>query len=133
MPATAQRFPPSSAPRVNLHHRFIEKTAHVELPEPLNAGETERLRAWERRMLRFHTAALPALLLFGGAALYWSDVAWARRSLLIVVLIVVAGATVLQLRERCPRCRARLRTTLLLRLPQRCHYCGVAFPQHEPV
>jgi predicted Zn-ribbon and HTH transcriptional regulator len=40
---------------------------------------------------------------------------------------MVAAATVLQLRERCPRCNARLRTKSLLRLPARCNICGIAF------
>ena len=103
------------------------------MPEPLNADEIERLRVWERRMYRFHTLSIPALVLCAAAALYWIEVAWARRLFLAIVLVLVAAATVLQMRERCPRCNARLRTTLMLRLPQRCHYCGVAFPPREAV
>ena len=48
-------------------------------------------------------------------------------SLLAFVLVLVAVATMLQLRERCPRCGARLRTKSLLRLPRGCRICGVAF------
>ena len=105
----------------------------MRMPEPLTADEIERLRVWENRMVRFHTLAIPALVLCAAAALYWIEVAWVRRVFLVVVLALVAAATVLQMRERCPRCNARLRTTLLLRLRQRCHYCGVAFPPREPV
>ena len=94
-------------------------------PEPLTPHELQRLALWERSIKRFHAAAIPVLLACAAAVLFWSDVAWLRRSLLILVLILVVIATLLQLRERCPRCNARLRTTMLLRLRQRCHYCGV--------
>ena len=36
-------------------------------------------------------------------------------------------ATMLQLREKCPRCGSRLRTKSLLRLPDRCNMCGIPF------
>ena len=78
-------------------------------------------------MTRFHAVAMSLLVLCAAAAYFWSDVAWVRRSLLGVVLILVAAATVLQLREKCPRCGARLRTKSLLRLPAKCSMCGVAF------
>ena len=83
-------------------------------------------------MQRFHRVAIPLLALCGGAVFYWADVVWARRLLLLLVVMLVAAATILQLMERCPRCRARLRTSLLLRLPQRCHFCGVSFPSRGP-
>ena len=94
-------------------------------PEPLTPPELQRLGLWERSIKRFHAAAIPVLLACAATVLFWSDVAWLRRSLLVLVLILVVIATLLQLRERCPRCNARLRTTMLLRLRQRCHYCGV--------
>ena len=94
-------------------------------PEPLTPPELQRLAVWERSIKRFHAAAIPVLLACAAAVLFWSDVAWLRRSLLVLVLVLVVIATLLQLRERCPRCNARLRTTMLLRLRQRCHYCGV--------
>ncbi len=78
-------------------------------------------------MTRFHAVAMPLLVLSAAAIFMWSDIAWLRRSLLVLVLVLVGAATVLQLRERCPRCRARLRTKSLLRLPERCPMCGVAF------
>jgi hypothetical protein len=78
-------------------------------------------------MIRFHAIAATLLGLGAASAYYWSDVTWLRRSLLVLVLALVAAATVLQLRERCPRCRARLRTKTMLRLPAKCAFCGVAF------
>jgi hypothetical protein len=99
----------------------------VRAPEPLTPDELQRLWRWERHMTRFHAVAMAALVLCAGAAYLWSDIAWVRRSLLGVVLVMVAAATVLQLRERCPRCNARLRTKSLLRLPARCSICGIAF------
>jgi hypothetical protein len=99
----------------------------VRVPEPLRPDELQRLWRWERHMTRFHAVAMSLLVLCAAAAYFWSDVAWVRRSLLGVVLILVAAATVLQLREKCPRCGARLRTKSLLRLPAKCSMCGVAF------
>lgn len=96
-------------------------------PEPLTPDELQRLWRWERHMVRFHAVAMTVLVLGAGAAFLWSDIAWVRRLLLGLVLAMVAAATVLQLRERCPRCNARLRTKSLLRLPARCNICGIAF------
>jgi len=99
----------------------------VPAPEPLTPDELQRLWRWERHMVRFHAVAMTVLVLGAGAAFLWSDIAWVRRLLLGLVLAMVAAATVLQLRERCPRCNARLRTKSLLRLPARCNICGIAF------
>jgi hypothetical protein len=96
-------------------------------PEPLTANELNRLWRWERHMARFHVLAMALLILCGVAALLWSDVAWVRRTLLAAVMLLVGAATLLQLREKCPRCGARLRTKSLLRLPARCGICGVPF------
>jgi hypothetical protein len=104
----------------------------VRAPEPLTRTELQRLWRWERDMGRFHTAAIAALLVCALAIYLYSDIAWARRSVLVAVIALVAAATVLQLRERCPRCNARLRTKTLLRLPARCHFCGVAFERPPP-
>ncbi len=96
-------------------------------PEPLSHDELQRLWRWERHMTRFHALAMALLVLCAAAAYFWSDIAWVRRSLLGLVLLLVGAATVLQLREKCPRCGSRLRTKSLLRLPARCNICGVAF------
>jgi hypothetical protein len=98
----------------------------VQVPEPLTREELERLWRWESRMVRFHMMAVPVLGLVVLTAFSYSEIVWLRRAVLGVVLVLVVAATVLQLSERCPRCRARLRVRLF-RLPARCHYCGVAF------
>ena len=95
--------------------------------EPLSRDELQRLWRWERHMTRFHAVAMTLFVLCAAAAFVWSDIAWVRRSLLALVLLLVAAATVLQLREKCPRCGSRLRTKSLLRLPDRCNMCGIPF------
>ena len=96
-------------------------------PEPLNREELERLWRFERRAVRFHSFAVPALIGSAFALLLYGDNVWLRRGLLVLVVVLVAVATMLQLSETCPRCRARLRVRSLMRLRDRCHYCGVAF------
>jgi hypothetical protein len=98
-------------------------------PEPLTPEELGRLWRWERQMARFHATAIAALVLAAAAAILYSDVAWFRRTLLAAIAVLVLAATVLQLRERCPRCGARLRVKSLLRLPDKCGVCRVAFPR----
>ena len=95
--------------------------------KPLSRDELERLWRWERHMTRFHAVAMTLLLVCAAATFLWSDIAWVRRSLLAIVVLLVAAATMLQLREKCPRCGTRLRTKSLLRLPERCNMCGVPF------
>jgi hypothetical protein len=98
----------------------------VQVPEPLTRPELERLWRWERHMVRFHMVAIPLLGVAVLGAFNYSEIVWLRRTVLGVVIVLVVAATVLQLSERCPRCRSRLRVRLF-RLPARCHYCGVAF------
>ena len=95
--------------------------------EPLTREELQRLWRWERHMLRFHAVAMTLLVLSAAAAYLYSDIAWVRRSLLVLVAALVVAATVLQVREKCPRCGARLRTKSLLRLPEKCGVCGTPF------
>lgn len=97
------------------------------MPEPLRRDELQRLWLWERQMTRFHAVAMTLLVLFAAAAYFWSDITWVRRSLLVLVVLLVGAATVLQVREKCPRCGSRLRTKSLLRLPANCSICGIAF------
>lgn len=101
-------------------------------PEPLTHDELERLWRWERRMARFHAAAMVVLLLGAAAAVLYGDLAWFRRSLLGAIAALVLVATILQVQERCPRCRARLRVKTLMRLPERCGICGVVFQRPPP-
>jgi hypothetical protein len=99
----------------------------VRASEPLTRDQLERLWRWERQMVRFHAVAMTLLVLCAAAAYLYSDIAWMRRSLLVFVGALIVAATVLQVREKCPRCGARLRTKSLLRLPDNCGVCGVPF------
>ena len=101
-------------------------------PKPLTHGELERLWRWERHMLRFHAVAMTVLALCAAATYFYSDIAWLRRSMLALVLLLVVAATILQVREKCPRCGARLRTKSLLRLPDKCGVCGIPFERPPP-
>ena len=94
---------------------------------PLQRTELERLWTWERVMVRFYVAATVLILGACVLAVVYSDVAWLRRSLLGATLAIVAVATVLHMRERCPRCRARLKLRSGFMLPDFCPACGVAF------
>jgi Flp pilus assembly protein TadB len=96
-------------------------------PEPLTQDEQERLWRWEKRSLRFHAVAIPVLFTACLLAFFFSEIAWLRRSLLVLAVVLVGAATMLQLSEKCPRCRAKLRMKSLMRLPARCSYCGVPF------
>jgi hypothetical protein len=78
--------------------------------EPLTREELARLWRWERHMLRFHAVAMTLLVACAAAALLYSDIARVRRSLLVLVTMLVIAATVLQVRGKCPRCSARPRT-----------------------
>jgi hypothetical protein len=99
----------------------------MKFPDPLTPDEQERLWRWEKRSVRFHTAAIPLLLAACFAVFYFNEATWLRRLMLVLVIALVGAATVLQLSEKCPRCRARLRIKTLMLLPDRCHYCGVGF------
>jgi len=99
----------------------------VRQQEPLTREELERLWRRERQMTWFHAAAMGVFLLAAVAAFHYGDFAWFRHVLLGLIVILVLAATILQLRERCPRCGTRLRTKILMQLPDKCGACGVAF------
>jgi hypothetical protein len=99
----------------------------VQIPKPLTQEELRRLWRWEQHMVRFHVMAIAILVPCAVAAYFYSDVSWLRRSVLVLVVALVAAATIVQVREKCPRCGARLRTKTMMRLPARCQFCGVAF------
>ncbi len=99
----------------------------MQLPKPLTGEELERLWRFERRTVRFHVVAVPVLIAAAALVFFAGDAAWVRRSALGLVLVLVVAASILQFSERCPRCRARLRVKTLMRLPDRCSFCGVAF------
>lgn len=94
---------------------------------PLTRPELERLWRWEHRIVRFYVVAIPLLIVALAAALAYSEVVWLRRSLLGLVVGLVAVASLVQFSERCPRCRAKLRPKSMLRLPARCLVCGITF------
>jgi hypothetical protein len=96
-------------------------------PAPLTRPELERLWRWERSMARYYVTAMTLVLIAAALAIAYSDVAWVRRAALILVLVLLVGATIMQFRERCPRCGWRLRTKSRLTLPERCMGCGVRF------
>jgi hypothetical protein len=96
-------------------------------PAPLRPVEIDRIRHWQRAMLIYYGAAMTALVLVGGLTLMYMDVAWLRRSALGLVLMLVAGATLVQFRARCPRCGLRLGAQARLFLPDKCRRCGVDF------
>jgi hypothetical protein len=98
-------------------------------PEPLTHAEMEPLWRWERQMTWLHASAMGALLVASVAIHRYGDLPWLRIPLLGGVVVLVAAAAVMQFREGCPRCRARLRSKLMTALPDKCARCGVAFPR----
>ena len=97
--------------------------------EPLTGEEMQRLWRWERQVSWLYVAAMGGFLLASVAANRFGDLAWISRPLLAAALLVLAAAGALQFRERCPRCRTRLRSGVLKMLPDKCSTCGVAFPR----
>ena len=96
-------------------------------PAPLTRPELEGLRRWERSMIRYYAMAMTAVAIMAALAVAYGDVPWARRSVLGLVLVLVLAATIVQFRQRCPRCGARLGTQTRLMLPDKCRKCGVRF------
>jgi hypothetical protein len=96
-------------------------------PPPLTRAEMERLWRWERGMRRFYIAAMVILAVAGMLAVTYSDEVYLRRGVLALVAALVIAASILQLRERCPRCGARLSFKSSLTLPARCGKCGAVF------
>jgi peptidoglycan/LPS O-acetylase OafA/YrhL len=104
----------------------------VRQQEPLTSEELERLERRERQLTLVHAAGLGVLLLAGLAASRYGDVAWLRGLFLAALGALAVAAAVVQLRERCPRCGARLRRKLLVALPGNCAACGVALTRPPP-
>jgi hypothetical protein len=94
-------------------------------PPPLTRPELERLWRWERVMIRYYAMAMTAIAIAAALAVTYGETPWARRSVLGLVLVL--AATVVQFRERCPRCGSRLGTQSRLLLPDKCRKCGVLF------
>jgi len=100
-------------------------------PAPLTAGERNRLWRWQRQMLLFYGVAIALLTLAGALMLLFGELAWVRRAALILLLVLIAAATFVQFRERCPRCGRRLGSQGRLFLPVQCPGCGVEFARQN--
>ena len=96
-------------------------------PAPLTATERGRLWQWQHRMLVFYGIAIALLALAGALMLLYGELAWVRRAALALLLALIAAATLVQFRERCPRCGRRLGWYGRLYLPAQCPGCGVEF------
>ncbi|MGE0854455.1 MAG: hypothetical protein AB7E80_16320 [Hyphomicrobiaceae bacterium] len=94
-------------------------------PAPLTEQETRDL--WRSERLTMRLGAFAATVLAAGLALphLMAGAEGARYALMLLALAIIAVATVMQLRIRCPKCSARLGTQSALLLPERCAGCGV--------
>ncbi len=97
--------------------------------KPLTRAELARVWRWQRHMILFHAAAM--LLMIGIIVLAnrynATDLAWTLTILGVPVLLVLGA--IIQFRERCPRCDARLGRQARMFLPNECKSCGVEFPR----
>jgi ribosomal protein S27AE len=57
----------------------------------------------------------------------FGKLAWVRRAALVLLLALIAAATFVQFRERCPRCGRRGGWHRRLFLPAQCPGCGAEF------
>lgn len=104
--------------------------------EPLTGVELARIWRWERHMIAFYASAITLIAIAMAAAVSFGEVVWLRRSLLGLVLVLVAAGSFVQFREKCPRCGRRLGSQSRLLLPERCRGCRVKFerpPAREPM
>jgi hypothetical protein len=76
----------------------------------------------------FYFGAMLALAAGGTLVLSYAGEAYIRRGVLLLALGLIITATILQMREKCPRCGVRLKFKSGLTLPPRCRRCGVLFP-----
>ena len=97
------------------------------LPKPLTGVELARIWRWERHMIVFYACAITLIATAMAAAVSFGDIAWLRRSLLGLVLVLVVAGSFVQFREKCPRCGRRLGSQSRLLLPERCRKCRVKF------
>ena len=97
------------------------------LPKPLTGVELARIWRWERHMIVFYACAITLIATAMAAAVSFGDIAWLRRSLLGLVLVLVVAGSFVQFREKCPRCGRRLGSQSRLLLPERCRGCRVKF------
>ena len=100
--------------------------------EPLTPEELEQLRRRGGQMAWFHAAAMATLMIGAVGISRYGDLAWFRHALVAAVAVLVLAGAVLQLRQRCPRCGARLASRLLMLPPEQCGTCGVALTRPPP-
>jgi len=100
-------------------------------PLPLTPGERARIWRWQRRMFLFYGVAIALLGLGAAAMALVGDLAWVRRTALALLLVLLVAASLVQFRERCPRCGLRLGSHGRLFLPEQCRGCGVLFERPE--
>ena len=98
-------------------------------PAPLSPQEVDRLRRWERRMVRSYATVIMVIAAGIGLSLVYGEAGGVRYLVLGAAALIALGVAVAQFRERCPRCHTRLGSQSLLLLPDRCRTCGVAFPR----
>jgi hypothetical protein len=98
-------------------------------PTPLTSQEVDRLRRWERRMIRSYATIIMVIAAGIGLSLVYGEAGEMRFLVLGAAALIAIGVAVAQFRERCPRCQTRLGSQSLLLLPDRCRTCGVAFPR----
>ncbi|KAB2914129.1 MAG: hypothetical protein F9K29_15290 [Hyphomicrobiaceae bacterium] len=96
-------------------------------PAPLTRPQLERLWRWERNMIRYYAMAMTLIAAVAAVAVAYGDIPWVRRSMLALILLLVLAATIVQFRERCPRCGRRIGSQSRLLLPDKCKGCGVKF------
>jgi hypothetical protein len=101
-------------------------------PVPLTPSELARIWRWQGRMFTFYGIAIALVALAGALMLMFGDLAWVRRAAVALLLGLLVAATMVQFRERCPRCGLRLGSHGRLFLPEQCRGCGVVFERPPP-
>jgi hypothetical protein len=101
-------------------------------PVPLTPSELARIWRWQGRMFAFYGIAIALMALAGALMLMFGDLAWVRRAAVALLLGLLVAATMVQFRERCPRCGLRLGSHGRLFLPEQCRCCGVVFERPPP-
>src|SRR5918992_3724284 len=96
------------------------RTPFAPKPDPLTRQELQRIWRWERQMIRYYAMAMTVVAVGVGAAYLYGEEPWARPLIIAVVLALVLLATLVQFREKCPRCGSRLGRQSRLILPDTC-------------
>jgi len=78
-------------------------------------------------MIRTYAMAMTVIALGVGVVVAYGEHPLVRFLVLATVLGLVLLATIVQFREKCPRCGTRLGRQSRLILPDQCRTCGVEF------